>query len=481
MSATRLPPSALLVGLLGLALAACTVRSARVDVPDVPVPAAFENATPHEGNAAERPLDAPPWWTHFGDPSLDRAVEAALAGNLSLDAAWARVEQANASTRSARAGRRPTLSAGADASRSRSPSFGPASPEATNQVQLSTTASYEVDLWRRNRSTHFAALHDRDALADDARSVAMSLSANVAESWLTICFQRARRTLIQDQLRTQEQLLSIVEHRLVTGGASALDIEQQRQQLEALRAEMELIDAQEQSAAIALRALQGQTPSAAPLDAPDALPSLPPMPAIGVPADLLTQRPDVRAAFRRAEAADARVTAAVAARLPTLRLSATAFLQSDGLSGLFDDLFWNLAAGLTAPLFQGGRLNAEVDRNEAVLDERLIAWADTLLTSLREVEEALVLEEQQRRYLEQVDQQLATATRSLDLAAEQYRRGVADYLRVLTAITTLQQLEQAKLAGERQLLSYRIQLYRALGGAWLDELGPDADAEGDQT
>ena len=224
----------------------------------------------------------------------------------------------------------------------------------------------------------------------------------------------------------------------------------------------------------------GRALSAEPVEAPSALPDLPALPALGVPADLLSRRPDVRAAYRRARAADERVTAALAARLPTLRLSASAFLQSGGVAGLFDTLFWNIGAGLAAPLYQGGRLRAEADRAALARDERLALWADTLLVALSEVEEALILEQEQTRYLAELATQLETAERSLALAAQQYQRGVTDYVRVLSAVSALHQLEQTRLAAERQRLSHRVQLYRALGGSWLEEQAlPTSEAEGD--
>lgn len=454
-----------LVALVPLALAGCAVRSSQVEPPDLDLPDAFADA---------RVVDAvpdTPWWRTFPESSLHNEVEETLAGSLGLQAAVARIDQADTAIRQARAGWLPSIDGTIGASRQRTFAPPPLGAQTNNGYQISVSASYEVDVWGRVRAGRDAARADRDAVALDARALALSLSANAAESWLTIVFQRARRDLLERQLETQREWTRILQARLVVGTSTALDIEQQRQQTQSLQAELALVDAQERVATLGLRALQGRT-DAEPVDAPRALPALPPDPPLGAPLEVLLARPDVAAAMRRAEAADARVTAAVADRLPSLRGSASVSFQSAELSNLFQELFWSVAANLTAPIFDGGRRATELRRTEAALDERLLAWADTMVVALREVEEARTLEAQQLRYLDEIDAQIATAQRTLEVAAGQYRRGVADYLRVLTAITTLQQLEQAHLAAHRQLLSYRIQLHRALGGSWLEAV-PD--------
>ena len=450
-------------------LAGCSLGGAAAQVPAVDIPSAYTNDA---GADVNQRAEAAPWWTDFDAPSLTAALEETLEGNLSLDAALLRVEQADTLVDRA-------LSAAAcaerwaDVSRARNPSFGPGASEPTNQLSLSAGASYEVDLWRKHRATRQAAHFDREALADDARALAMTLTARSAEAWLNVTYHRARRTLMAEQLETQEQLLALLEQRLRAGLGSALDIEQQRQQAQALQAELARIDADEATASITLRTLQGRAPSAEPVEAPSALPDLPPLPALGVPADLL---PDVRA-VRRARAADERVTAALA-RLPTLR-PARPRSSSPASRGSSTRSSGTSAQG-SPRRCTGGRLRAEADRAALARDERLALWADTLLVALSEVEEALILEQEQTRYLAELATQLETAERSLALAAQQYQRGVTDYVRVLSAVSALHQLEQTRLAAERQRLSHRVQLYRALGGSWLEEQAlPTSEAEGD--
>lgn len=459
---------ALLGFTLSLTLAGCAVRSSTVDVPDLALPDAYHG---EEAATAERATrsDAPPWWTTFPEPTLHNAIEQVLAGNLSLQQAEARIRQAEAAVRQARSGWLPSIDGTIGASRQRTAAPPPINSQTNNSYQASVSAAYEVDLWGRVRAGRDAAQAERAALANDQQAIGMTLAATTAEAWLNIVYQRARFDLLAQQIETQQQLIEIVRTRTVVGAATALDVEQQRQQLESLEGEQTLARAQEAAATIQLRALRGEAPSPEALDTPRALPALPALPALGVPADILLDRPDVHAAMMRASAADARVTQAVAARLPSLRLAGSVSLQSFELSELFSDVFWSIAASITGPIFDGGRRAAEVRANEAALDERLLAWADAVVVALGEVEQARALEAAQTRYLNDLAAQTETARRTLELAASQYRRGVADYLRVMTAIATLQQLEQATLAATRQQLVYRIQLHRALGGAWRAE------------
>ena len=221
--------------------------------------------------------------------------------------------------------------------------------------------------------------------------------------------------------------------------------------------------------------LLGKPPGQAPTVQTRALPPLPPLPDPGVPARLLERRPDLRAARLRVEAADERVGAAVADLLPTLRLSAEFGYQSFEISQLFDSFIGNLAAGLTAPLFDGGRRLAEIDRSDAVLFERLQQYGQAWITALQEVEDALAREREQKQLLSRLDEQIGLAEATLTRARESYLGGLADYLTVLTALQTVQTLERNRLAARGRLLSFRVQLHRALGGSWTDRIGAPRD------
>lgn len=458
--------------ILALMASACGTRVSQTLPPDDMVDGTWsERATAVE--------DAPTvdrWWTSLEQPALDALVDEALAENLDLTAAWARIAQLDAAARQARAGLFPTIDLDAQASRSRVPGSPPAGARTVSQFELGLSTAYEIDVWGRVRNGRDAAELDREAARADVEATALVLAANTVDAWLELSYQRERRALLEAQVQTNETLLRLLEERLRYGASSALDLLQQQQQIDALQATLPLVDAAEATTSHQLSVLLGRGPAAPGTWGAELLPEVPPFPATGVPADLLEHRPDVRAARMRLASADARVAVAAAARLPSLRIGAGVSLQSGNLSDLADDVFWNLFAGLTAPLFQGGRLNAEVERTRAVVDERLAMYASTLLVAAREVEDAAAREQAQRARLARLGASLDTARDTLTAALERYRRGASTYLSVINAIEGVQQVEQQLLDARRALWTYRVALYRALGGDWTRELTPTASS-----
>jgi outer membrane protein TolC len=174
----------------------------------------------------------------------------------------------------------------------------------------------------------------------------------------------------------------------------------------------------------------------------------------------------VQAAFLRIQAGDRRIAAAVADLFPKIRLSARLFFSNEEAARLFDETLWSIAALGTQQLFDGAQRFAEIDRTEAVADEQLQNYGQTLLVALREVQDALVSEAQQERFVASLNKQHEIARQALELARERYRLGSVDYLRVLTALQSLQRIEQDLVEGRRRQFSNRVQLCRALGGGW---------------
>lgn len=416
------------------------------------------------------------WWTSFGDPRLSEWVDRALAGNVPLARAWSRLEQARIAAALAGADARPTLSAEASARRSRiAPgSLGRPSPAATfNQFTLGFAAAYEVDLWGRVAATVRAAEADLTASRLDLEAAAMTLAAEVAEAWLAICEHSALLALLRTQQQVSADHLRLVEVRFSQGLASALDVYQQRQQASATDALIPPVEARLATARHQIAVLAGLGPGAA-TDFSGDLPDLPPLPAAGLPADLLRRRPDVAAAGARFHAADERVAAAIANRLPALRLSGAGGTQAPDFAALLDEWFWNVAGGLTAPILDGGRRRLEVERARAARDEAWHAWRHAMLQALREVEDALELERRQAELIERLWHQREAAARTLNQARASYVNGLIDYLPVLTALDRLQQIDRTLVSARRQRGSYRVQLHRALGGGWMAELDPPA-------
>ena len=413
------------------------------------------------------------WWESFGSPDLNWLVEQALSSNFAVRRAWARLDQASELAIQAGADRWPALAFDASARRARSLVTGvngePA-PKTADQFALGLAAAYEVDLWGRVSSGVKAARLDLQASRDDLETAAISVAAEIAEAWFSAIEQQAQLQLLNDQLDVSRSYRELTEFRFQQGQASALDVYQQRQQEAFVRAQIPPVESRLAVLKNTLAVLSGRIPGRLDVALPGRLPEAPDRPAAGLPAALLENRPDVRAASARLRAADQRTHAAAANRLPTLRLAGGAGYQNSEVSELFDDWIWNLAAGLTGPVLDGGRRASEVRRTRAVAEELLNSYGLTVLTALREVEDALVQEDRQRELRDRQREQLALARDTLEQARARYLRGLSDYLPVLTALQSIQILERADLVAQRQWLSYRLQLYRALGGDWTRQL-----------
>jgi NodT family efflux transporter outer membrane factor (OMF) lipoprotein len=453
-----------------LVLPGCTVHQARESYPSgVDVPSAYS----YPGGEANR---AGRWWESYGDPALDRTIATVLDENPTLMQAWARLEQARALARQASTYRYPEVTAGADASRSRT-SFNVGGELGERNVtsdlfSLSAAATYEVDLWGRVRSLADAAEVTAMATREDLDTIAMTLAAQVAETWFGIAEQQSQLELLDEQIEVGRTLLKLVELRFSLGQAAAVDVYQQRLQLAATESQVPLAQARFSVLRNLLAALLGLPAGKAPLELPKALPALPPLPLTGLPVDLLRERPDVRATHLRIRAADHLLGAAIADLYPALRLRVAGGFQWRDIENVFDTWVYQLAAGLLGPLYDGGRRRDEIDRRRAIMTEMLQMYRASVLSALREVEDALVLEERQKDYLVDLQGQAGLSKATLERSIFRYGSGLSDYLPVVTALLSMQNIERTELSARRQLLSYRLQLHRALGGDWARSLRP---------
>jgi len=470
-SVRKLRNAVLVLLLAGLS---CTVHKVREDVPPpVSVPERFPDAE----NGEPTPLF---WWEAFVDPELDRLEAKALTGNFDLRQAWDRLEQADALARQAGAAQWPEITFEAGAGRSMT-SFGRGQfggSVESDYIPLSLGAAYEVDIWKRVASLKRGAVLDREATRQDLDSIAMTLSAHVAEAWFTFLEEDAQLELLREQQETGRTFLELTLLRFSTGLSSALDVYQQRQQLASTRAQIPLAQARREVVRHQLAVLVGETALPDLGGESGRLSDLPPFPELGLPADLLKRRPDVIRAQLLLAAADHRVAAAVADRFPAVRIGGdTGFESYDfaEIGNIFDNWVWSVMANLTWPVFDGGRRKAEVDRTRAVVRERLDAYGQTVLVAVQEVQDALVQERKQREYLNELEGQVTLAGDTLREARMRYVNGLSDYLPVLTALQSLQQLERSCLTARKNLLAYRVQLYRAMGGAWPEVLADPAE------
>ena len=458
-----------IVLLLAMTLAGCSMHQVKdKPAPLSPAPKAFAG----KGGTAKAPLR---WWTAFGDRQLDGLMTRALAGNMDLKRAAARLGMAGALAAQQSAAQWPQVSIEAGVNASKNNIFlklpgqeGRQLEVTTTTVPLMLTAAYEVDLWGRVSSVRKAAGLDLAATREDRDAMAMMISGQVAETWFALLEQRASKALLARQVAQGEQLLELVELRFSVGQSNAVAVLQQRHQVPSLRAQQPLVEAAIATLGHQLAVLLGRAPGGdLGLKRDAALPKAPPLPATGVPAEILARRPDVRAAMLRVRGADHRVGVAIADRFPALRLTGRAGFQGrDGVENLFDNWIWNLAANLAAPLIDGGRRKAEVRRNQFGLQDALAAYTQKVIGAIAEVEDALVREKRQGEHISALERRLDLAGKALSEARNRYADGQGDYLSVLTALQSHQQAERALLGARRQLLSHRVALYRAMGGSW---------------
>jgi len=419
-------------------------------------PAAFS-----AGGAASVPAS---WWQVFDDEQLNRLVAQALAGNLNLRTAWDRLTQAEALAAQATAGLWPQVTGTITASRSRREQAGVTA--AGSRYLASVAVAYEVDLWARLRTQERAALLDVRAQQEAVHTTAITLSSLVAGTWYQLAEAKELVRITQEQIEINQKVLDVVTIQFQKGRVSAIDVLRQRQLVAATSAR--LIAARQTAEVLQhiLSVLIGRPPAPAWEQAAIGLPALPPLPALGVPAEALWRRPDVRRAYRQVQAADQRVAAAVANQYPRLSLAASVETSSTSLRDVFDDWLANLAANLVQPLFDAGARRAEVRRRRAIVSEAIHLWRQTILEALQEVETALVQERRQLELLDSLETQLGLARETYEHTRDRYIKGQTDYIRVLESLQSLQTLEREMVLARRVLLDRRIALYRATAGGW---------------
>jgi len=312
------------------------------------------------------------WWEAFGDAALDAVMADALAGNLTLQGAWDRLDAAQAVA--ARSGAALWPEAGGDAGTGRSAAKSAGLDRTyASQVGVGLSASYELDLWGRVRATRDAAILDAQATDEDLRAAAITVTAEVAGTWYRLVERHGQLAILDDQIETNEKYLQVVQSRFRAGQTAAADVLQQKELVESVRGERVLVESAIEVLANQLAVLLGRMPGRGLPDVPEALPDIPPLPVTPVPARWIRRRPDVRAAELRVQSADRRVAAAIADQFPRIALSAGSDTTDEQVRNLLDNWVANVLANLTAPLLDGGARRAEVRRTRADAAERLHA------------------------------------------------------------------------------------------------------------
>lgn len=446
--------------LSALLLAGCTVYRSSLPAGAAPVPEIFQRGPAFEETVAA----TRPFWESFGDPRLNGLVEEALDGNLGLAQALARIDQAEAQARISQASELPSLNLAAGAGRDRQLLNGQG--VTGSSLRLSAAAGYEIDLWHKLANRREGAAQAAAASRGDLAALRLSVAAQTTDFYFLQAEQRAQQELTERIIAAQQSTLDRLEGRYAEGLAPPLDVYQARQNILAARAQRPVYEEGAARAGHALAVLLGRYPEAEDGAGPVTLPAQIPAVPVGLPSSLLSRRPDLVAALARLRSSDALAAAAVAERFPAFNLSAgLGQVRSEYLTSV-SGLVWNLLLEAVQPLFDHGRRQAEVARQEALVREGLAGYHQAILKAVQEVEDGLAANLAQESRLALLDERAIAVAATLRLAEDQYFEGLSDYLAVLTAQKNYFEVQSQLLSGRRQLISTRISLWRALGGDW---------------
>ncbi|MDD2061314.1 efflux transporter outer membrane subunit [Pseudomonas sp. GD03860] len=461
-------PSRLSLLSISVLIAACSATPTPPQS-DLPTPAQWQSQLANP----DQPLPGEHWWQQFASAQLNQLIQQARHKSFDLAAAAARVRQAQASAVIAGAPLLPEVKFGLDASRQRLlRGDGFDQLDASDYERTSTSfdtrlsASYEIDFWGGKRAARDSALHGLDASRFDRQTVELTLLGGVANSYLQSLALAEKVRIARLNLANAKDVLNLVQTRFDSGSATALELAQQRSLVAGQARQVPLFEQQLQEARITLATLLGEPVQRLP-PIQEAIEGLR-WPGIGsgVPSDLLSRRPDIAAAEARLAAARADVTVARAAMLPSFTLGADVGSGADTFARILRSPYYTLSAGLTAPIFNNGRLSAERDKARAVEEELLENYRASIIAGFADVEKALAGiggVDNQRQWQ---DQEVEQARIAFALSQNRYRAGAETLLTVLETQRTLYQAQDQQVQLRLARLQGSVALYKALGGGW---------------
>jgi len=458
-------------------LLACVLASGCLVGPDyrtppVKTPPSWGEPLPSPETSLQEPAPATLWWTVFNDPELTTLMEWAAADNLDLEQAAARIRQARALRTVATAALWPNANARASYSRNRSSSNapGPLAGEQFDLYQAGFDASWELDVFGGNRRAVEAANAQLEAVQFQWDAVLVTLLGEVGSNYVTYRSLQQRIRIANENVKTQHDTLELTQRLFAAGLATDLDVARAESQVATTESAIPQLTAQARQAMHRLSVLLGQPPMtlADELAPVGPIPEGPPAADVGMPSDVLRQRPDVRSAERIVAAATAEIGVAVRDLYPRFFISGLGALQSVSASDLFT---WGSRALSIGPsiswiAFDAGLTRATIALRTAQQQEQVAAYRSTVLQAFEEVEDAMVAyaEEQVRR------DDLATAVkanqRAADRAVQLYKQGLTDFLSVLQAQLNLFTSEDEFTQSRRDIALDLVALYKALGGGW---------------
>jgi len=507
----------------GLAALLALLASGCMTGPDYARP---EIATPEDwvsekaGGVSAASGDISAWWTQFNDPALDSLIARAVEGNFDLRAAASRVREARAARGIVAASLQPSVNAGASLKRSQGPEqqvdggspvsgsigFGPGgltrtinirgrnvsvshtasaaggttgltisptggAPDRTSDLfSLGFDASWELDVFGGNRRAVEAADADLEAVVEAERQVLVSLVAEVALNYIDLRAAQNRLDITQRNIQAQSETVKLTAARYEAGLSSELDAVRARSLLAAFEGQVPLLGQQVASAIYRLGVLLGGEPGMllAELETAAPLPAVPAEIPVGLPSELLKRRPDIRVAERQLAAENARIGVAMADLYPKFYLTGGVSGQSNVVGSALNSAnqLWSFGPGVSWPIFQGGRIRANIEVQNERQEQALIRYEQTIMQALADVETALVAFSSEQVYRRSVTEAVAANQRAVALANERYARGMEGFLNALQAQRSLFESEDQLVQSESIILANLVSLFKSLGGGW---------------
>jgi NodT family efflux transporter outer membrane factor (OMF) lipoprotein len=442
----------------------------RAPVPEAP--AAWSRLEGPADNATAPDLGR--WWHNLGDPLLSDIVRQALDANLDLRNAQARLREARARRAVALAGFFPAVDA--SGSRSRSQSSRETGSGMTRELYSgSLDASWELDVFGGTRRGFEAAEADFESSLAELHAAQVTVAAEAALSYVEMRALQERLRIARDNLASQTETLRLTQWRAQAGLVDSQDVAQARSNREQTRSQIPLLETSLAETQHSLEILLGKQPGSlrARLDVEAGLPAVPERIAAGIPADTLRQRPDIRAAERALAAETARVGVAEAARYPSFNISGSIGLEALTFRALGggDAGTSSLLAGITVPIFEAGRLKNQVEIQDAVREQALVAYEKAVLTALQEVENALVSLTRSRERAQALGDATDAARNAADMARLRYASGLIDFQSVLDTERSVRTIEDSLASARADGVLALIRLYKAMGGGWSPQTG----------
>jgi len=416
------------------------------------------------------------WWKHFQDPLLDSLIVRAVRSNYDLKAAEARLRAGRALRGAVLFEFFPTIDANASYTKARRSQNSLAFPVRlidTDIYQAGFDASWEIDVFGGKRRSLEAYNADLQAIDEDRRNVLVSLVSEVARNYIEWRSTQQRLALARKNLGTQRETLEITQQRSRAGLASDLEVSQAQAVLAGTRSQVPTLETLAKQFLHRLGVLLGESPGAlqGELEKDAPIPPSPPEVPAGLPSDLLRRRPDGRSSERQLAAATARRGVATAELFPKFSLTGVAGFQSLSTGNLIapQSEFWSFGPSVNWRLFEYPRLRAQIRAQTARQEQVLAQFQQTVLTSLEEVENALVAYANEKERFLALTEAVAANRRALDLANQVYTGGLGDFLNVLIATRTLSEGEDALAQSQGAVSLNLVALYKALGGGWEEE------------